>query len=168
MKGFEWKGSGPIRKGSILLATGFGLGLSPFASGTVGTVLGVALVVGLGLESLISQIALAVLCVILAVPICDVAEKHFGTKDDGRVVADEYLTFPLCVIGLPWQGAPYLLVMAFLTHRVLDIIKPPPANGLQRIHGGVGITIDDVISSLYALALNHAIYWWGIAPLLAK
>jgi phosphatidylglycerophosphatase A len=106
--------------------------------------------------------------VIISLPKCAVAANHICTKDDGRVVADEYLTFPLCVIGLPWQGAPYLLAMAFLTHRVLDIIKPPPANGLQRIHGGVGITIDDVISSLYALALNHAIYWWGIAPLLTK
>jgi phosphatidylglycerophosphatase A len=58
-----------------------------------------------------------------------------------------------------------MLVLAFLTHRVLDIIKPFPARQLQALPGGWGIAVDDVVSSLYALALNHVIYrviaCWG-------
>jgi phosphatidylglycerophosphatase A len=159
MKSWELKGSTPVRKMAILLATGFGLGLSPFASGTFGAVIGVVMVLGLQLRDVLAQSAFAISLAVLCVPICDIAERHFGTKDDGRIVADEYMTFPLCVIGLPYWDYPWLLLIAFLTHRILDIIKPFPAYRLQDIGGGKGIVVDDVISSLYALALNHAIFW---------
>ena len=94
---------------------------------------------------------------LVSIPICDVGEKHFGTKDPHPVVADEYLTFPLCVIGLP--PAPWIFAIAFVTNRVLDIVKPFPARSLQRLPGGVGIVVDDIVSSFYSLAVNWAIYW---------
>jgi len=144
---------------ALLLATGFGLGLSPFASGTVGTVLGVAIAVAMSGLGQLWQVGLAVALVALAVPVCDAAEAIYGRKDDGRIVADEYLTFPLCVLWLPWVAHPWLLGLAFVTHRVLDIIKPPPARQLQAVKGGVGIVVDDLVSSLYALAVNHAVWW---------
>lgn len=143
----------------VLLATGFGLGLSPVASGTFGTLLGVPLAYALfswQTEWMI-QAVIALVLVVIAVPICDKAEKALGgKKDDGRIVADEYLTYPLTLIGLPIN--PIMLVVAFLTHRIFDIIKPWPARGLQRLPGGLGISIDDFFSSLYALAVNWALY----------
>lgn len=42
--------------------------------------------------------------------------------------------------------------------RICDIIKPPPARRLQELHGGLGIVIDDFFASLYALAINWAIW----------
>ncbi len=149
-----------INKVAIGAATGFGLGYSPVASGTVGTVLAFPLVWGLsrlaaGPAGVAGQVLAALLLALLAVPVCGAAERHFGTKDDGRIVADEYLTFPLCMIALPltWQT----LLLAFLTCRVCDIVKPPPANRLQALHGGTGIVIDDVVASLYSLAINHLV-----------
>jgi phosphatidylglycerophosphatase A len=144
----------------ILLANGFGLGWSPFASGTVGTIPGLIIVAAMVPLSLNWQIAIATGLALLAIPICEIGENHFDRKDDGRIVADEYLTFPICTLGLPWISHPWLLLVAFLTNRVMDIIKPPPARQAQNLHGGLGIVIDDVISSFYALLLNHAI-WWG-------
>jgi phosphatidylglycerophosphatase A len=137
-----------------------GLGYLPLASGTWGTLLGVLIAAAMGPLGWGWQALIAAVLAAAAVPICDAAEKHFETKDDGRIVADEYMTFPLCVIGLPWMTAPWLLAAAFVTHRLMDIAKPPPARQLQRLKGGAGVVIDDVIASLYALALNHAI-WWG-------
>jgi phosphatidylglycerophosphatase A len=140
------------------LAIGFGLGLSPVAPGTVGTLLGVAIVVlwrtvmpGIGVE-----IGLAILLSLAAVPICGQTERYFGKKDDGRIVADEYMTFPICMLGLPVQG--WVLAVAFLTNRVCDILKPPPAYQAQRLPGGWGVVTDDVVASLMSLGLNHAIY----------
>ncbi len=151
-----------MRKLAVLLANGFGLGLSPFASGTVGTLLAFPIVWwfckllevpgGVAWQCLIAC-ALSV----VAVPICSAAEKHYGTKDDGRVVADEYLTFPICMIGLPLT--PWVLLVAFLSCRFFDIVKLPPANQLQRLKGGVGIVIDDVFASLYSLVFNHVVFW---------
>jgi len=151
-----------LRRFSLLVATGFGLGYSPVASGTVGTLPGVALAWGLGTvfarpDGWIFHTAAAVLLALLAVPVCGVAERHFGTKDDGRIVADEYLTFPLCLIGLPVTGP--VLLLAFVSCRVCDILKPFPADRLQALPGGPGIVADDVAASLYSLLLNHLVVW---------
>jgi phosphatidylglycerophosphatase A len=145
-----------IRRLSVWLATGFGLGLAPIASGTFGTLPGIAIVVAVWPLGLAWQCLVAAVLPLLAIPICDAAEKHFGKKDDGRIVADEYLTFPIAMVGLPL--APWVVALAFVSSRIFDIVKPPPARGLQELHGGLGIVIDDVVASLYALAFNHLAY----------
>ena len=152
---------------SAWLATGCGMGFCPIAPGTAGTLWGIPLVlltrwafagVGLtGTTALVVEILLCLLWVGIAVPICQGGENYFRKKDDGRICADEYLTFPIVLLGLP--ATPLTLFVAFLTHRFFDILKPPPARGLQRIQGGAGIVIDDVFSSLYALAANHLLWW---------
>lgn len=149
-----------IRYIYLLPATSFGLGLIPIASGTFGALPGILIVwvlsylleLGVGWMILISLIL-----TIIAIPICDVAEKYFGKKDDNKIVADEALTFPICMIGLPPQ--PIMLIIAFIVSRILDILKPPPARYLQTLHGGLGIVIDDFIANLYALIFNHLIYY---------
>lgn len=154
---------------TLWVATSFGLGYAPIASGTFGAIPGAALAYAVafcGARAGISpaweiagQVAFAALLSGLAIPICDAAEKMFGTKDDGRIVADETLTFPVCTIGLPLLTAPWMLGVAFVVNRICDIVKPPPARRLQDLHGGFGIVIDDFVACLYALAINHAIYW---------
>jgi phosphatidylglycerophosphatase A len=147
-----------MKRLTLLLATGLGLGWSPVAPGTVASVLGVVIAAAMAPLSWQRQTVVAVGLIAAAVPICGWAEDHFGRKDDGRIVADEYLTFPLCVIGLPWPQHPWLMGAAFLTARFFDIVKPPPAHQAQAAQGGMGIVLDDVIACLYALALNHAIF----------
>lgn len=149
-----------MRKIVLCLANGFGLGLSPVAPGTVGSLLGVAIVVGLGFAKVnwCWQAVIAAVLALAAIPICDIAEKHYGTKDDSRIVADEYLTFPICMIGLPWMSHSWLLAVGFVVNRTLDVIKPPPAWQVQKLRGGLGIALDDTISSFYALIVNHLIF----------
>ncbi len=148
-----------MQKFFAFVASGFGLGRSPFAPGTVGTLLGLPIVWFVNTRwGVPGQVVAAVLQVLVAVPLCQAAENEFKTKDPKPCVADEYLTFSLCLIGLPVLGQPGGLVMmgmAFLTHRFFDIAKIWPAHDLQRLKGGLGIVIDDVFASLYALAVNH-------------
>ncbi len=158
-----------IDRAAVLLATGFGLGLMPVASGTFGTLLALPLVWlfwGHWKVDVAWQVVLAVGLSLAAIPVCSVAEQRFGTKDDGRIVADEYMTFPLCMIGLPWN--PWVLLTAFLSSRFFDIAKPAPANQLQRVKGGTGIVIDDVVACLYSLLFNHVVYWGVLKRLLAS
>ena len=143
----------------LALATGFGTGYSPFASGTVGTLPALPLVwVVWQYTAWPAQLFLAVVLAVLAIPICSAAERRFQTKDDGRIVADEYLTFPICMIGLP--VGPLMLAVAFVTARIFDIFKPPPVNQLQAVKGGLGIVLDDVMASFYSLAVNHLVYYF--------
>jgi phosphatidylglycerophosphatase A len=156
---------------SAWLATGAGFGFSPFAPGTVGTLWGIPLVLATrwGLEwlgvrgggALAAEIVLCLVWIAVAVPICQGGEDFFRKKDDGRICADEFLTFPLVMLGLP--ATPATLATGFLLHRCFDILKPPPARGWQTIPGGRGIVIDDVVSSLYALAAH-----WALWQLLAR
>jgi phosphatidylglycerophosphatase A len=147
-----------LRRIAVVLATGLGLGYSPVAPGTVGSVWGVliALVINTTFAPW-QQATIGAILAVVAIPICHVGEKHIGTKDPHPVVADEYLTFPLCVIGLP--AVPWIFAVAFVSNRVLDIVKPFPARQLQALPGGLGIVVDDVVSSLYSLAFNHAVWW---------
>ena len=158
---------------TLWVATSGGLGYAPVASGTFGAIPGALLAYGVAVVALHShatlawqvagQVVFALVLSGLAIPICDVAEKLFGIKDDGRIVADETWTFPVCTIGLPLVAAPWMLVVAFVVNRVCDIIKPPPARLMEEMHGGLGIVLDDFIACLYALAINHGIYWSVVA-----
>jgi len=145
-----------LRTAARWVATGFGLGLSPVIPGTVGSLPGVLLVWLTWPAGVPWQIFSAILLALVAVPFCEVAEREFGQKDDHRIVADEYMTFPLCMLGLP--ALPWMLAVAFVSHRLCDILKPPPARRLQLLPGGAGVVLDDVVSALYSLAVNHAIY----------
>ncbi len=143
------------------IATGFGLGYAPVAPGTVGSLLGCLIVWGLSGLPLWQQIGLCVVMAAACIPICTVAERTLGgTKDDGRIVADEYLTFPICMLGLydQWQTHVWLMPLCFITCRIMDIAKPFPIYRLQRLPAGLGITIDDVMAALYALAINWTLY----------
>ena len=150
-----------MKKLITLVANGFGTGLSPVASGTVGTVPGILIAYVITVLPWYWQAAVCVVLALVAIPVCDAAEKIYGEKDDGRVVADEYLTFPICLIGIPWTepGNIWMLAMAFVVARVLDIWKPFPARQAQSLKGGLGILTDDFVSTTYALGVNHLLIY---------
>jgi len=139
------------------VAVGFGTGWSPIMPGTVGTLVGLPLAWGLMISGWgwPMQSAVCVVLSLIAIPICGVAEKMIGGKDPGCIVADEYLTLPITVIGLT---SPWALLSGFILHRIFDITKPPPIKQIQNIHGGFGIVVDDFLAALIALGLNHLLF----------
>ena len=154
-----------LQRAAVAVATGFGLGRSPFAPGTVGSFLGIPLVLAFSLLDGRPgiQIALALALAAVAIPVCGIAERHFGRKDPGCIVADEYLLLPIPFIGRGplWEwlsGADVpraiaLLVAGFLVARICDICKPTPVRQSQALPGGLGIVVDDFLASLYAWVL---------------
>ncbi|MCL1910280.1 MAG: phosphatidylglycerophosphatase A, partial [Kiritimatiellaeota bacterium] len=133
---------------------------APVASGTFGALLGCGIVMTMTALPLPHQIAICVALTLVSIPICAAGEKVFKQKDPGKVVADEYLTFPICMLGLydKWMDYWWLMPVCFLVSRVMDILKPFPAYRSQKLPGGLGITIDDAIANIYALAVNWAIF----------
>lgn len=140
------------------IATGFGAGLSPVMPGTVGTLWGIPLAWAVSqIPSVGLQVVTCIALTLLAVPICAAAEKQLGKgKDPGCIVADEYLTLPICYLGLPFT--PWVVLSGFVLHRIFDITKPPPIRQLQNLKGGTGIVIDDFAAALIALAFNQLIF----------
>ncbi|MCC7300835.1 MAG: phosphatidylglycerophosphatase A [Verrucomicrobia bacterium] len=147
------------------IATGFGFGFSRFMPGTVGTLWGIPLSWAvMQLPTTALQIVACLALTLLAVPICGAAERQLGKgSDPGCIVADEYLTLPICYLGLPFT--PWVVLSGFVFHRIFDITKPPPIRQLQNLDGGIGIVIDDFLAALLALAANHLLFRF-IVPML--
>lgn len=149
-----------MKKLVLFLATGCGIGLFvPFAPGTFGSLPGVALAWWMASWASSVQALVALALAAAAIPVCSIAEKMLGVKDDGRITADEWMLYPIAVLGLPLQTLPFwALAVFFAVVRLVDIVKPPPARQLQAFHGGFGIVIDDFFANLYSLAINWTIY----------
>lgn len=129
-----------------------GLGLSPFAPGTVGTLGGVLLVFLLGRSGnyLLWTGVACVLVYLVGRSLGEWSERWAGRKDPGFFVLDEVLGYMVTCL---WIRGPSLLgmVLAFFVFRFFDIVKPPPARRMEDLGGGDGILLDDVVSGLYGL-----------------
>ncbi len=139
----------------LFIATGAGSGRLPKAPGTWGSLLGVLLWLLLRrLDFSTYAVAVAVLFVLGTVA-AGAAEKILDQGDPGMVVIDE-IVGQLIALAL----APNLLaaVAGFVLFRFFDILKPFPVGWLdRRIHGGLGIMLDDAAAGLMAFAVLHAV-----------
>lgn len=107
--------------------------------------------------------AVAILLAVILIGIwtAETTERMTGVKDDSRITVDEVAGYFLAVLFVP-AGWKYT-IPAFILARVFDILKPPPAHALQDLHGGIGIMIDDLIASVYAVLLLHGgLYLFGV------
>lgn len=131
----------------MALSTGFGLGLSPWASGTVGSLLGLPLAWWLLGCTRRVQLGLVAVLLVAAMPVCHHAATALGFKDDGRIVLDEIVAFPVSVVGLAAARHPAALAAAFVVYRGFDIAKPPPVSQAEALPGGIGIVLDDTVAA---------------------
>lgn len=137
---------------AIAVATGFGTGYSPVIPGTVGSMLGVPLVIllkdSIGPGAFVSGPLIVVLCALVGVWCGHVAERVFGRKDDRRIVVDEVAGYLVTMLWNPATAG--TLLIGFVLSRFFDIVKPFPAHRSQRLKGGWGIMADDLIAGVYA------------------
>ena len=134
-----------------MLASVFGAGYAPVASGTVGSFVTVVAIWLLPLTPLRIAIALVVVTLI-GIWSGSRVERLLGKKDPGVIVIDEVAGMLLSVILLQPRSLA-VLVTAFLLFRLFDIWKPFPARESQALTGGMGVMVDDLIAGLYTLVL---------------
>jgi phosphatidylglycerophosphatase A len=143
-----------LRSPTLLLAFGFGSGLSPKAPGTVGTVAAIPLWWLLAQLPLQSYLLIVALAAIVGIVICGRAAEKLGVHDHGGIVWDEFVGFWIAMAALPvtWNS----LLFGFVLFRLFDIFKPWPISWLdKKVSGGFGIMIDDVIAGLAAAAVIY-------------
>lgn len=133
------------------LALGFGAGLSPFAPGTVGTLVAIPLwwLIGPGYPAAVFFLILAFLFAV-GVWACELTGRHLGVSDHGSMCWDEVVAFLLVLAFLPagWGW----IVAAFFLFRFFDVVKPPPIRQLEmRMKGGFGVMADDLLAAGYTL-----------------
>jgi phosphatidylglycerophosphatase A len=156
----------------VWLAKGFGLGDIPKAPGTFGSVGGIAWFLCLvHFGNLWALITGTFLGIALSVWASGAAEKILAQRDPGSIVIDEIVAIP--ILFLPWTLSVYFTdqalppieyffqsghwmftLLLFVGFRVFDIAKPWPVGPSQKLPGGWGVTIDDVLAALYVALIS--------------
>jgi phosphatidylglycerophosphatase A len=154
---------------AVAVATGFGIGLIPFAPGTWGSLLGLlagaalhrdnlSLVIGPSPLSLTIAIQLSAFIGLTMLGIWSVnrTETNWGEHDSGKIVWDEVLgqLIPILVVPLNLTN----LVIGFVLFRIFDIWKPGPIGWADRnLPRAWGTLCDDLIAGLVVAVLVYAI-----------
>jgi phosphatidylglycerophosphatase A len=135
------------RLGLFVATCGY-LGYVPIAPGTFGSAAGLGVFYAVRSTESVA-VELAVIAILFAVGIWSgtVAEQHFGGIDPGPVVMDEVVGMLITLALLPVNanGA----IVGFLIFRVLDVVKPWPSAGFEKLPGGLGVMADDGMAALY-------------------
>ena len=143
---------------AVFVATVAYCGYFPIAPGTVGSAAGllVYLLVWWA-QSPIIEVGLIVAVFAAGTWAASEAERYFGGIDPGQVVIDEVLGMLITLAFMPVGLS--TAIAGFVLFRVFDVIKPYPANRLERLHGGFGVMADDAMAAVYAnLALRGVVY----------
>jgi phosphatidylglycerophosphatase A len=139
-----------LRNPIHLLAFGLGSGCAPKAPGTFGTLAAIPF-----WWLFLQDVPLIpYLCVLIAgfafgVYLCEQTSKDLGVHDHGGIVWDEWIGLWITYIALP-AGIEWIII-GFALFRFFDILKPWPIKWLdEKVHGGFGIMIDDVLAGIFA------------------
>lgn len=144
----ENKAMPDMRKPIHLLAFGFGSGLLPKAPGTYGTLVGIPLYLLLQPLSLLLYSLLVLLAFVAGVWICQRTSDDLGVHDHSGIVWDEIVGYLVAMLLAP-SGWVWIAI-GFLLFRGFDILKPWPILWIdQRVKGGLGIMLDDVVAGLF-------------------
>ncbi|MGR5237456.1 phosphatidylglycerophosphatase A [Vibrio alfacsensis] len=138
-----------------LLATGFGSGLSPVVPGTMGTLAAVPFFLLLAQLPFPLYVAVVLFSCVIGVKICQVTSDDMGVHDHGSIVWDEFAGFWITMSLVPALNIPLTewkwLLTGFILFRFFDMVKPWPIGWLdKRVHGGLGIMIDDIVAGVMA------------------
>lgn len=137
---------------AYFIAFGFGSGLSPIAPGTFGTVAAIPVYLVLSCYSWPIYLLLTCAAFILGVKVSDIVSRDLGEHDYKGIVWDEIVGYLLVMFMVP-KGVIWM-TLGFILFRLFDIWKPQPIGWVdERIQGGFGIMLDDVLAAVPAWAI---------------
>ncbi len=145
-----FKKSGFSGKTALVLSTWFGSGCLPIAPGTFGTLAAVPLILVLNNFGIWYSAFTLLIVIGIAVWSAGLTEDLLEKKDPSEIVIDEVAGFLLATALLPFSWL--ALGLVFFLFRFFDILKPYPIKHLEKLRGGIGIVMDDILAGLYACA----------------
>lgn len=151
---------------STIIASVFGIGYFPVASGTVMSMIAIPFAIwiaraGGGVALLIaSLIAFAI-----GVWACGAHVRATGREDPSECVIDELAGQWLACAGIalgfgPGSAAEFAL--AFLLFRLFDVLKPWPISAAEKLPGGMGVMADDMVAGLAAAIIGGLVQYFRV------
>ena len=139
------------------LATLGGLGLSPIAPGTVGTIFAWLMFIVLShFINAITLVIVSVFIIIFSVYISSVVTKDLIEKDHKSIVIDELAgiwlaMIPVLFIASSQYERSFYALLVLVLFRIFDIFKPYPISYIDKnIKSGFGVVLDDLVAGVFA------------------
>lgn len=140
------------------LAFGFGAGYSPKMPGTVGTLVGILFFIPLSFLDLWTYIFICLILFFVGIYLCGKTATLLNVHDHPGIVWDEIVGYLFSMINAPlsWEW----VLAGFILFRFFDIIKPWPIRWIdQKVSGGLGIMLDDLLAAAYTFIILQFIAW---------
>lgn len=138
-----------------MLSTFFYLGYTPLIPGTIGSLGGLLFYLMVKHDTALYIGSLIVL-IVLALLVINKAEEHFGKKDARPIVIDEAAGMMTALLFVPQE--PVLIVFAFISFRLFDIVKPFPIKWAETRRSPWGVILDDIIAGIYTNLATQAFF----------
>ena len=107
-----------------------------------------------------AAIAATGVAVLIGIPAATIVARESGREDPQIVVVDEIAGQLLALVGVAASWKAFLA--GLILFRFFDILKPPPVRRLERVAGGAGIVLDDLMAGLYARLALLALFYFGL------
>jgi phosphatidylglycerophosphatase A len=131
---------------SYIATIGF-FGYSPYAPGTVGSLLALALFLITDLP-FYAHFTVIIIGALLGIFASSAAERILNEKDSKKIIIDEFIGFYVSVFYLPKTFG--FAIAAFLLFRFFDILKPLFISKLEKtLSNGLGVMADDILAGIY-------------------
>ena len=155
--GLTWR---TLRDVNALVATAIGIGLVPKAPGTVASIFAVVVWwFWLSGYNGFAQIAIILLVGGLAFYCVHRTMRKYRVADDPAITIDEVLGQWVALIALPKSW--WVVLIAFVGFRLLDILKPDPVGWIdEKLKGAGGVIADDLVAGVLVVAVLHAALFW--------
>lgn len=137
----------------LQLATLFGVSYTPLMPGTASCL--IAVIMFMLIRNQFFFLFFTLISVILAYKYSSRAEELFNEKDCKRIVIDDFSGMLVTYLFIPYDFR--FIISGFFLFRMLDMLKIPPANKLERLPGARGIVGDDMAAGIYANILLHLV-----------
>ena len=131
----------------------FGIGYTPLMPGTAACVL--ALLAFIAIKSTPLFLIFTLFSTVAAFKYSTRAEELFAEKDSKKIVVDDFCGMLITYLFIPHDVR--FIVCGFFLFRMLDMLKIPPADSLEKLHGAKGIVGDDLVAGIYANVLLHLV-----------
>ena len=135
-----------IDKIYLLAANLFGLGYIPLCPGTASCV--PAVIIFILIANPLYFLIFTIICVIVAFVVSSRAEQLYGIKDCKRIVIDDFSGMLITFLFIPKRLE--FIICGFFLFRMLDMLKIPPADKVEKLEGAKGIVGDDIVAGIYA------------------
>ncbi len=154
-----------IPRASAVVSSVFGIGYFPQAQGTIMSAIAVPLAILLAMHGG-AMVVIGATLVVLVIGILACAEhvRETGNPDPSECVIDELAGQWLACAFVAWGTVSLpAFFLSFLLFRLFDIWKPWPVSWAEeKLPGGLGVMMDDIIAGLMAGALSFIAHYYGV------